>query len=88
MSAESTDLESPARSFFEERYRKQRSDLPQDVKQKQADGELAEDRDPEVVASLMIAAADGLQIQWLLDSERTDMGSELDLLWSAFRRAQ
>jgi AcrR family transcriptional regulator len=88
MSAESTDLESPARSFFEERYRKLRSDLAQDVKQKQADGELAEDLDPDVVASLMIAAADGLQIQWLLDSDGADMGSELELLWSAFRRVR
>jgi hypothetical protein len=60
----------------------------QDVKQKQADGELAEDLDPDVVASLMIAAADGLQIQWLLDSDGADMGSELELLWSAFRRVR
>lgn len=88
MSAESTDVDSPARSFFEDRYRNLRSDLAQDVKQKQADGELAADLDPDVVASLMIAAADGLQIQWLLNPDDTDMGQELELLWSALRRVR
>ena len=86
MSAESTEVESSAREFFVDRYRKLRSDLAQDVKQKQADGELAEDLKPEVLASLMIAAADGLQIQWLLDPDSTNMGGELEQLWSAFRR--
>jgi AcrR family transcriptional regulator len=88
MSAESTDLDSLARSFFEDRYHKLRSDLSRDVKQRQANGELAADLDPDAVASLMIAAADGLQIQWLLDPDGTDMGNELEQLWSAFRRVQ
>ena len=88
MSAEATDVESPARSFFEDRYRRIRSGLARDVKQKQADGEISADLDPDVIASLIIAAADGLQIQWLLDPDGTNMGSELEQLWSAFREVE
>ena len=86
MSAESTEVDSPARGFFEERYRKLRTDLAADVRRKQEHGQIAEDLDPDVVASLMIAAADGLQIQWLLDPDGTDMGEELEAMWAAFRR--
>ena len=88
MSAESTEVDSPARDFFEERYRNLRSDLSRDVKQKQADGQIAADLDPDALATLMIAAADGLQIQWLLESDETDMGELLEQLWAAFRRVQ
>ncbi|KRE30834.1 TetR/AcrR family transcriptional regulator [Agromyces sp. Soil535] len=86
MSAEATDAESPARGFFEERYRKLRTDLANDVRQKQDAGELAADLDPDAIAALLIAAADGLQVQWLLEPEGHDMGERLEQLWSALRR--
>jgi hypothetical protein len=88
MSAESTEINSPARDFFEERYRNLRADLFKDIRQKQATGELVDDLDPDAVATLMIAAADGLQIQWLLESDQTDMGELLEQLWAAFRRVR
>lgn len=87
MSAESTEADSPAREFFVDRYRKLRSDIARDARKQQEDGEIADDLDPDVIASLMIAAADGLQVQWLLDPDDTDMGDELEVLWSVFRRA-
>ncbi len=59
---------------------------PQDCRAKQAHGVLDPDLDADVVASLLIAAADGLQIQWLLDPESVDMGDLLDQLWRALRR--
>ncbi|HEX9863492.1 MAG TPA: TetR family transcriptional regulator C-terminal domain-containing protein [Acidimicrobiia bacterium] len=88
MSAESTEINSPARDFFEERYRNLRADLSKDIRQKQATGELVDDLDLDAVATLMIAAADGLQIQWLLESDQTDMGELLEQLWAAFRRVR
>jgi AcrR family transcriptional regulator len=88
MSAESTDAESVARDFFVERYRGLIENLAADVRRRQEAGELANDLDPEAVASLLIAAADGLQIQWLLDPAQRDMGDRLAQLWAALRRVR
>lgn len=88
MSAESTKKNSPARSFFEQRYRSLRSALSEDIRTRQDAGEISKSLDPDAIASLMIAAADGLQLQWLFDPEGTDMGMELELLWSALLRVQ
>lgn len=86
MSAESTDENSPSRAFFEGRYRTLLADVADDVRAKQDAGELAADLDPEGLASLLVAAADGLQIQWLLDPSGPDMGERLDALWQALLR--
>jgi AcrR family transcriptional regulator len=86
MSAESTAVDSPARDFFVSRYRSLRAGIAEDCRVKQAHGVLDPDLDPDVLASLLIAAADGLQIQWLLDPESVDMGDLLDQLWRALRR--
>lgn len=85
MSAESTDVDSTARSFFEERYRSLRAEVAGDVRKKQKLGELSAELDPDAVASLLIAAADGLQIQWLLESDGPDTGVLMEQLWTALR---
>jgi AcrR family transcriptional regulator len=85
MSAESTDVDSTARSFFEERYRSLRAEVAKDVRKKQKLGELSAELDPDAVASLLIASADGLQIQWLLESDGPDMGVLMEQLWTALR---
>lgn len=86
MSAESTVQGGAARSFFTDRYRTLRSGLAADVRARQDRGEVDPDLDADVVASLLVAAADGLQIQWLLDPESINMGELLDSLWGAFQR--
>lgn len=80
MSAESTDEESSAHQFFVQRYEMLRADIAADIRRKQDAGELPESLDPQSAASLVIAAADGLQLQWLLDPEQVDMGSMLEQL--------
>jgi AcrR family transcriptional regulator len=85
MSAESTEVDSLARSFFEERYRELRAEVADDLRKKQERGELSAELDPAAVASLLIAAADGLQIQWLLDSAGPDMGVLMEQLWTALK---
>jgi len=85
MSAESTDVDSTARSFFVERYRSLRAEVAKDVRAQQRLGELSAELDPDAVASLLIAAADGLQIQWLLESDGPDMGVLMEQLWTALR---
>jgi AcrR family transcriptional regulator len=86
MSAESTDQDSAAREYFEERYRWLRAGVAQDIRRQQESGEVSAELDPDAVASLLIAAADGLQIQWLLDPDGLDMGARLAQLWSALRQ--
>ncbi len=78
MSAESTATDSPARFFFTDRYRKLRAGIAADIRRQQDDGTIAADVD---AASVLIAAADGLQIQWLLDPDQVDMGVQLTRLW-------
>jgi len=86
MSAESVDEESPARSFFEERYDWLRSELAQDVRARQDAGEVPAELDADGIASLLVAAADGLQLQWLLQPDRIDMPERFALLWSLIAR--
>jgi AcrR family transcriptional regulator len=86
LSAESTEEESRARGYFEGRYRWLRAGVAEDVRRHQERGELSGRLDPEAVASLLIAAADGLQIQWLLDPDGLDMGERLEQLWTALRQ--
>lgn len=84
MSAESAEESSDARSFFAERYHWLLQEITEDVRLHQQNGEFvalpAED-----IASLLVAAADGLQLQWLLDPGNVDMTARLRTLWSVFR---
>jgi AcrR family transcriptional regulator len=86
MSAEGTDDESPARGFFEERYQWLRTEVAADIRRQQERGEVSRKLDADTVASLLLAAADGLQIQWLLDPDGVDMGARLAELWAALRQ--
>jgi AcrR family transcriptional regulator len=87
LSAESTIEEGPARRFFTERYHAIRSGIADDIRIRQREGSFAAGIDPEVVASILIAAADGLQIQWLLDPDAIDMGARLEQLWETLQQA-
>ncbi|WP_349899762.1 TetR/AcrR family transcriptional regulator [Parafrigoribacterium soli] len=80
MSAESTDPESSSRQFFMERYEKLREDIAADIVRKQGGESLDPSLDAHGLATLFIAVADGLQIQWLLNREQVDMGARLDQL--------
>jgi AcrR family transcriptional regulator len=81
MSAESTSPDSPAHEFFENRYENLIADIAVDLARRKAAGEIAVDLDEAALASLVVAAADGLQVQWLLDPEGFDMSERLELLW-------
>jgi AcrR family transcriptional regulator len=86
MSAESVDEDSRAHSFFEGRYDWLRSELSADIKVRQAAGEVPADLDPEDIASILVAVADGLQLQWLLQPESVDMPERFELLWKLITR--
>lgn len=68
-----------ATDFATERFARVRADLVERVERTQALGRLRDDVDPEAVASLVIAASDGLQTQWMLD-ETVPQAGALELL--------
>jgi AcrR family transcriptional regulator len=88
MSAESTEDESPAREFFTARYAWLRGEVAADVRRRQDAGDLAKDLNADDVASLLIAVADGLQLQWLLEPDKVDMGQLISSLWETLGRVR
>lgn len=85
VSAAATEPHHPAHAFFVDRYENMRRNLADGVRARQAEGTMATDLDPEKIASVMLAAADGLQVQWLLKPEQ-DMADHLEYMWSILSR--
>ncbi|MRX44061.1 TetR/AcrR family transcriptional regulator [Agromyces kandeliae] len=67
LSAEATDPAHPAHAFFTERTRTFREFVAGDIRRMQADGTARTDIDADQAAMLILASADGLQVQWLMD---------------------
>jgi AcrR family transcriptional regulator len=68
------------RDFVRERFRSLRAALAAMIESGQQAGRIAADIDPLDAAALVIAASDGLQIQWLLDPDAVDVGRSLSIL--------
>lgn len=68
------------RDFVRERFRSLRAALAVMIESGQQAGRIAADIDPLDAAALVIAASDGLQIQWLLDPDAVDVGRSLSIL--------
>ena len=64
------------REFVRDRFRSLRATLATLI----AEGQPATGIDPMDAAALVIAASDGLQIQWLLDPDAVDVGRSLAIL--------
>jgi AcrR family transcriptional regulator len=69
-----------SREFVRDRFAGLREALAARIESGQRTGRIAADIDPRDAAALVIAASDGLQIQWLLDPEAVDVGRSLSLL--------
>lgn len=85
MSAESTERGTAAQEFFSGRYAWLTEQIAEDVREQQERGDFNPQLDATDVALLLIAAADGLQLQWLLDPDSVDMGKALTALWANLR---
>ncbi|WP_254408317.1 TetR/AcrR family transcriptional regulator [Streptomyces sp. AC495_CC817] len=79
-SAEASIGRHPAHEYFAERYARVRELAVQSVRAAQEAGEFGPRVDAGAVADLVVAAADGLQQQWLLDRS-LDMTARLRALW-------
>ena len=67
------------REFVRLRFRSLRAELAARIESAQRAGRIAGGIDPYEAAALVIAASDGLQIQWLLDPEEVDVGRSLSM---------
>jgi AcrR family transcriptional regulator len=68
------------REFVRERFRSLRHTLAALIESGQRAGRITADIDALDAAALVIAASDGLQIQWLLDPAAVDVGRSLSML--------
>ncbi|MCU1444563.1 TetR/AcrR family transcriptional regulator [Cryobacterium sp.] len=75
--AAATDPEHPAHEYFRERYESVRATLAAGLGRMQASGRLEATVDPEVLASILMAVSDGMQLQWMFDDSR-DMGAHVE----------
>ncbi|MFT4157910.1 MAG: TetR family transcriptional regulator [Microbacterium sp.] len=80
-SAEASIGRHPAHEFFIERYQWVRELSKQSVLAAQESGEFGPNVDANVVADIILATADGLQQQWLLDRS-IDMVGRLRAMWN------
>lgn len=83
LSAEGTSPASQAHEYFTERYARLRRLTADDLRSRQQDGAIRDDVEADVVAQVLLAVMDGLQVQWLYDQD-TDMAAGLDLLLSTW----
>ena len=72
------------REFIRGRFGSLRELLAARIEAGQQAGRIAADIDPADAAALVIAASDGLQVQWLLDSDAVDVGRSLSILERLF----
>lgn len=82
LAVDATDAEHAAHDFFVERFASDRTEITAAIAAEQRAGRIGADLDPARLASVMLAAADGLQTQWLLDPS-IDMAAHLEELWRA-----
>ena len=68
------------REFVRDRFRWLREMLAARIEAGQRAGRIAADIDPLDAAALVIAASDGLQVQWLLDPDAVDVSRSLSIL--------
>ena len=85
VSTEAGDPEHPSHAFFVERYDQFRGMFGKLVRDEQAAGNIDPDLDPDRISNLFLAAADGLQTQWMLDPS-IDMADHVAYLWHLVTR--
>lgn len=78
--AAAVDPAHPAATYLRERYQTIRGVIADEVRQRQAAGSIAAHVDAEFTAVALVAAADGIQIQWMSDPS-IDMGAHMRAVW-------
>ena len=79
---EASHPEHPSHGFFRERYAYLRGALTRDIAFARSEGTMGEGADASAIADMLIACADGLQVQWLMGRD-IDMAGQLRALWES-----
>jgi AcrR family transcriptional regulator len=85
LATQAADPTHPAHEYFMARYARMRDRIRTDIEARVASGEWPEGVDPDRTATILIALADGLQVQWMLD-DSIDMAEHYDYLLSLISR--
>lgn len=80
LSVEATAPDHPAHDYFVARYAELKATVTRGFADLDRDGALRQGVIPHLAAAQVVAAMDGLQIQWLLDPEGVDMAAALAAL--------
>lgn len=83
LSGDASDEANAAHEFFAQRFRELRVVAAEQIRSFQAAGRLPTGLDAERIAALILAAADGLQLQWLYDRD-LDMAGHIGYMLEAF----
>lgn len=75
--AEGTSANHPAHEYFVDRYQRIRNRIQRSLRHGQHTGEIRGDIDLDALVPAIVAVMDGLQIQWLLNSD-IDMPASFD----------
>ncbi|MUL49676.1 TetR/AcrR family transcriptional regulator [Mycobacterium sp. CBMA293] len=78
--AAAIDPSHPAAEYLRQRYERMRDTVADYVRGRQAAGTVPAGVDAEFAAAALIAAADGIQIQWMSDPS-IDMGAHVRAVW-------
>ncbi|QPG71220.1 MULTISPECIES: TetR/AcrR family transcriptional regulator [Mycobacteriaceae] len=80
--AAAVDPSHPAADYLRHRYESMRATISDYVRRRQASGAVPAHVDADFAATALIAAADGIQIQWMSDRS-IDMGAHVRAVWGA-----
>ncbi len=80
LSVEATAPDHPAHAYFIERYAVLKATVTRAFADLEREGALRPGVVPDIAAAQVIAAMDGLQVQWLLDPESITMATALEAL--------
>jgi AcrR family transcriptional regulator len=82
LAVDAADPEHPAHGYFAERSEALRRTFAQAIARRQDEGRMAAGVDPETLARIVQAVADGLQLQWMQDPS-IDMAATVGALFDA-----
>lgn len=77
LTGEATSSSHPAHDYFATRFRNIRSFVARLFARLRDEGRVADDPSPEDLATILIAATDGLHTQWLYDREAIDVDARV-----------
>ncbi|MBO1331342.1 TetR/AcrR family transcriptional regulator [Streptomyces sp. VRA16 Mangrove soil] len=80
LAAASTDPAHPAHTYFRDRFALLRATITEHLTAEQRAGRVSSGLDPHFIASALVAASDGIQLQWLSDPG-IDMADHVRRVW-------